>query len=569
MELHWSRRLPGWDEGFCALRYAWHQASRVKGHVFTRRSSYRDEEIDAEEKLLDFKCENCPIIFTFGWPDQDPVPEDGYIHDDQGYRYIDDDCPGYINMRNNKDAISSARREYGYKTDLAQDKKTALAEFRAERILFGHRHEMREQVDRQKQILEDVRNFFPPGASKSVVAKATRAGWLFTDTDRARLERVEAEAEAAARAAREAGSPEQEHDDEPLEQEHVLGEAAEEGAASGEDGEDGEDGLGRERDGDAASPEPPKKRIKLVLPDPSPPRPHSAQHASPAPASTAPTAGTTSSAPRATSATSNEPDKAPSPSPFAAAQTSSRSSADDDLAARSTTPIEVEPHEQPRQVDKGKGRAVLEEDEDEDEEDEDEEDELQASSPEPGHVTTSRASEQPDLDLAAVPAVASAAERSASISRPLALSQLERSSTSAGAERRQESPSPVAAVVEEVEVVDLLNEEDDDEDVKPALDPAQLLLSDPSSLGHLLFSLPSPFAFAKHLALFHHPSIDLTLAAELLDIASSPDDLDDLLAELVKDRVGQDGETLRGMAPTWAKALRRALRKRLEEGAGK
>lgn len=97
----------------------------------------------------------------------------------------------------------------------------------------------------------------------------------------------------------------------------------------------------------------------------------------------------------------------------------------------------------------------------------------------------------------------------------------------------------------------------------------QLLLSDPSSLGHLLFSLPSPFAFAKHLALFHHPSIDLTLAAELLDIASSPDDLDDLLAELVKDRVGQDGETLRGMAPTWAKALRRALRKRLEEGAGK
>lgn len=91
--------------------------------------------------------------------------------------------------------------------------------------------------------------------------------------------------------------------------------------------------------------------------------------------------------------------------------------------------------------------------------------------------------------------------------------------------------------------------------------------TDPSSLAHLLFSLPSPFAFARHLALFHHPSIDLTLADELLDIAASPDDLDDLLGELVKDRVGADGAAVKGMSLTWAKALRRALMKRLEERA--
>ncbi|GAA5921716.1 hypothetical protein JCM3775_001780 [Rhodotorula graminis] len=549
-------RLPAWDGGFCMFRVV-----EAQTWPWTRGRVGMKTSFDGNYERRAFWCrrDNCAYELSVDWKLRNPLPLYAKVVSSKSAH---SQCTGQI--------FGHGRRFYNYEEYLADAKRAALKELRRARNMFGCLGQvpgppnvvaMRKHVVRQKQILSDVKCFFPPHASEVVVRKANKNKWLFDAGD------VLCEAEAA-RAARQAAPPvdERERANEPPEDGRMSAEAAGAGAASGED-EPG--GPSRERDGDAASPEPPKKRIKLALLDPTLSRPRSAQQGSAAhvsPAQAADAADAADVAPYTISATGDEPDKAPSPSP-SAAQTSFTASADDDAAARSTTPIETESHDQPRHVDKGKGRAVSEEEMQDEDEDEGEE-EVQGSSPEPGRIALSSTTGQADINLAAGPVLASAAaERSAS-STPTR-SQAERSrsvSVSAGAERRQESRSLVAEVDDQLEVIDLLNEDDEDDDVKPALNPVKPSPSDPSSLAHLLFSLPSPFAFVKHLALFHHPSIDLTLADELLDIASSPDDLDDLLGELVKDQVGEDGEALKGMPPTWAKALRRALRKKLEEG---
>ncbi|BGP40500.1 hypothetical protein JCM10449v2_004462 [Rhodotorula kratochvilovae] len=88
-----------------------------------------------------------------------------------------------------------------------------------------------------------------------------------------------------------------------------------------------------------------------------------------------------------------------------------------------------------------------------------------------------------------------------------------------------------------------------------------------SSLQNLFFSLPTPFHFAQDLPLFLHPSISIARAAERLDIASSQEDLDDLLQQLEEGCTAENGAVLAGMPRAWCNRLRRALRQKVEAGA--
>ncbi|BGP48607.1 hypothetical protein JCM10450v2_004483 [Rhodotorula kratochvilovae] len=88
-----------------------------------------------------------------------------------------------------------------------------------------------------------------------------------------------------------------------------------------------------------------------------------------------------------------------------------------------------------------------------------------------------------------------------------------------------------------------------------------------SSLQNLFFSLPTPFHFAQDLPLFLHPSISIARAAERLDIASSQEDLDDLLQQLEEGCTAENGAVLAGMPRAWCNRFRRALRQKVEAGA--
>lgn len=102
--------------------------------------------------------------------------------------------------------------------------------------------------------------------------------------------------------------------------------------------------------------------------------------------------------------------------------------------------------------------------------------------------------------------------------------------------------------------------------VSLAQDPSIRQHDPDDSLQILLFSLPSPFPFIRFLPNLTHADIGIIDAAQLLDIASSPADLDDLLRQLEEARVGAGGEALPGMPRTWTNALKRALGRKLEEG---
>mgnify|MGYP002477622018 CR=1 FL=1 len=302
------RFLPAASLSLPSLSCSSLSAGLVKGHAY----AYVEKDTVDEGRSLDFRCVQCAVSFTVAWADDDPPPEDAFVSTTWDAVDLCESCDGYASASDVKEQMACARQRYGYQDRLAEAKKAALDEFRTARNMFdclyrlstsAHLIAMRKLVDRHAQVLEDVKRYFPPGASKSVVAKATKEGWLFAladvrlslslslslplslffilrlnradavdRTQHVLLDELDAAARrlaaakfAAARAVRASAAvslppPDLKRKGERAEQKRTTGEAAGNGAASGEV-ERG--GARRERETDAASPEQATKRIKV------------------------------------------------------------------------------------------------------------------------------------------------------------------------------------------------------------------------------------------------------------------------------------------------------------------